>query len=87
MSVPQVVPFATFPVSAHICVPDEHDVVPVLHGFVGEQIVPEVHALHTPPLHTFPVPHEVPLAMFPVSAQTIVPLVHVVDPVLHGFVG
>jgi hypothetical protein len=87
LSVPHVVPFATFPVSVHICVPDAHEFVPVLHGFVGEQIVPEVHTLHTPPLHTFPVPHEVPFATFPVSAQTIVPLVHVVAPVLHGFVG
>jgi hypothetical protein len=38
-------------------------------------------------LHTFPDPQLVPLATLPVSAQTIVPLAHVVAPVLQGLVG
>jgi hypothetical protein len=70
--VPHVVPFATFPVSAHTEMPVTHDVAPVRHGFVGWQLAPAVHAPQTPLLQTRLVPHTVPLTRFlPVSAHVI----------------
>lgn len=46
-----------------------------------------MHEMHVPALQTLFVPHELPLATFPVSEQTEVPLWHDVVPVLQGFDG
>ncbi len=80
LSVPQLVPFATVPVSAHTDMPVTHDVVPVRHGLLGWHWAPVVHETHAPALQTLLVPQSVPLArFFPVSeqvmfgAQTVMP--------------
>ena len=85
--VPQDVPFVTFPLSAQTEVPVEQEVIPILQGFVGWQLTPEVHEPHVPLSHTLLVPQDVPSATFPVSAQTDVPVEQEVIPVLHGFAG
>ena len=51
------------------------------------QAPPGTQSLHTPLLHTRLVPHAVPFATFPVSAQTETPVTHDVAPVRHGLVG
>jgi hypothetical protein len=69
-------------VSTHADVPDAHDVMPTWHGFgglPGVQLVPEVHAAHWPPLHTWPAPHGVP-------SLTFVNPVHISAPVEHDVV-
>ncbi len=43
--------------------------------------MPAVHAMHVPPLHTIPVPHDCPFATFPVAMHTSVPVPQVVEPV------
>ena len=48
------------------------------------QAVPAVQAVQTPPLHTMPVPQEVPLETFPDSVQTAAPVSQDVFPVRHG---
>ena len=80
-------PFALLVVSAHVMAPVAHEVAPFLHGFVGWQAVPAVHAPHVPLLHTRLVPHAVPLALLPVCAHTEAPVTHVVVPVRHTFAG
>ncbi len=85
--VPHDVPFVTFPVSAQTEVPVAHDVAPVRHAVGGVQVTPVVQLLHVPALHTLLVPHDVPFAMFPVSAQTEVPVAHDVTPVRHAVEG
>jgi hypothetical protein len=88
MFVPHVVPAALLPPSTHVIVPVVHDVVPVRQTpGLPVQVDPAVHALHIPLLQTPVVPHAVPLATFPVSAQTTTPVTHEVVPVLHRFVG
>ena len=89
MFVPQAVPFALLLPSTQVIVPVEQDVVPFLQLLVGlvTHAEPAVHALHVPLLQTPLVPHEVPFATFPVSAQTDTPVTHDVAPVRHGFVG
>jgi hypothetical protein len=52
--------------------------------FDGVQDIPAVHDTQFPALHTRFVPHEVPLATFPDSAQTGTPVLQVVVPVRHG---
>jgi hypothetical protein len=84
---PHEVPFATLPVSAQTEVPVAHDVAPIRHMFVGVQVVPAVQLLHVPPLQTLLLPHEVPSATLPVSAQAEVPVAHDVAPVRHMFAG
>jgi hypothetical protein len=70
--VPQVVPFATLPVSAQTDAPVTHEVAPVRHLFVGWQLAPAVQPTHAPLLQTMFVPHTVPLTRLrPVSAQVI----------------
>jgi hypothetical protein len=70
--VPQVVPLATLPVSAHTDAPVTHDVAPVLHTLVGWQLTPPVHETQLPVLQTLFVPQVVPLArLLPVSEQLI----------------
>jgi hypothetical protein len=82
--VPQLVPAGSFPVaSMHTCAPELHDVVPSLQvvGLVVHDW-PAVHETQLPePLHTWLVPQLVPAALFPESAQTWLPEVHVVWPV------
>ena len=46
--------------------------------------IPAVHGTQLPVLQTMLVPHVVPLATFPDSAQTGAPVLHVVAPVRHG---
>jgi hypothetical protein len=46
-----------------------------------------VQETQLPPLHTLFVPQEVPVATFPVSAQTDVPVAHDVAPVRQAFAG
>jgi hypothetical protein len=58
-----------------------------LHAFVGWQSVPATHATQVPALHTLPVAHIVPFAMFPVSTHCEDPVEHEVVPVLHVFAG
>ena len=43
--------------------------------------------MQLPPLHTFPAPQVVPAAMFPVSTQTIDPVMQEIVPALHGLAG
>ena len=85
--VPHDVPFATLPVSAQTEVPVAHDVAPVRHAVAGVQVTPAVQDPQVPPLQTLFVPHDVPFAMLPVSAQTEVPVAHDVAPVRHAVVG
>jgi hypothetical protein len=85
--VPHDAPFATFPATVQTEVPVEHDVIPVLQRLVGWQPAPTVHTLHVPTLQTLFVPHDVPLATFPVSPQAEIPVAQDVAPVLQGLVG
>lgn len=48
------------------------------------QAVPGVQAMQVPPLHTMPVPQEVPLATLPESVQTAAPVSQEVFPLRHG---
>jgi hypothetical protein len=84
MFVPQDAPLARFrPVSEHVIV-GAQVCVPAWHGFAGAQASPAVHDAQAPELHTMFVPHDVPLATFPVSVQTCVPEVHTVAAVRQG---
>jgi len=85
--VPQEVPLAMLPVSAQTEVPVAHDVAPVRHAVAGVQVTPAVQAAQAPLLHTLFVPHDVPLATFPVSAQTEVPVAHEVAPTRQAVAG
>jgi hypothetical protein len=84
---PHEVPFAMLPVSAQTEVPVMHDVAPVRHAAAGVQVIPAVQDPHIPPLQTLFVPHEVPFAVLPVSAQTGIPVPHDVAPVRHAVAG
>src|SRR5215471_6201012 len=87
---PQLVPLGTeVPVSMQVWLPVVQTCVPVWHGLVGTHEPPFAHGTHAPALHTMFVfvPHGVPFATFPVSAQTGTPVTHEFAPVLHGFVG
>ena len=88
MFVPQLVPAALLVPSMQVITPVAQDVVPFLQtvGLVVHA-VPAVHAPHVPLLQTRFVPHVVPFATFPVSAQTGTPVTHEVAPVLQWFVG
>ena len=61
--------------------------VPSWQGSLGAQLPPAVQLLQVPPLQTLFVPHDVPFARFPVSAQTEVPVAHDVAPVWHAVAG
>ncbi|HEY6478052.1 MAG TPA: hypothetical protein VI456_15850 [Polyangia bacterium] len=84
---PHGVPSARFPFAVQTDVPVEQDVVPLLHGFDGWQLIPSVQPLQVPLLHTLLFPHDVPSATLPLSVQTEVPVEQEVAPVLHGFDG
>jgi hypothetical protein len=85
--VPHDVPSETFPVSVQTEVPVMQEVAPVLQVLVGWQLTLGVQTPHMPPLQTLLVPHEVPSETFPVSAQTEVPVMQEVAPVLQVLVG
>ena len=85
--VPHDVPSVAFPAVTQTEVPVEQDVIPILQGLVGWQLAPAVHEPHIPPLHTLFVPHDVPSATFPVSAQTAAPVTQEVAPVRQGLLG
>jgi hypothetical protein len=87
MLTPHDVPFGLLPDSAHVDMPVVHVVTPFLQGFVGGQLVPGVQPEHAPLLQTWLVPHDVPFALLPVSAHTIVPVAHEFVPVLHVLPG
>lgn len=87
LSVPQAVPLGRFvAVSVHE-IAGAQTLLPVWQGLAGWQSRPAEHATHAPPLHTIPVPHEVPLATFPESRQTGAPVLHTVVPERQGFPG
>jgi hypothetical protein len=91
--VPQGVPSDTFPLAAHVCVPVEHEVVPVAHGWpLGVHDAPAVHATHARLLHTWLVPQVVPLGAcasvsthaIPASEQMTLPTLHAAVDGTHG---
>jgi hypothetical protein len=85
---PQPVPLASdVPVSMQVWLPVEQICVPVWQGLPGVQEPPDAHGTQLPSLHTRLLPHDVPFAMFPVSAQTGKPVTHEFAPVLHLFAG
>ncbi len=85
---PHDVPSATLPVSRHTGEPVVHVVAPVRQGLVGAQGAPSLHATQVPaPLHTRPVPHDVPPGRLPVSAHVGMPVEHVIEPVRQGLSG
>jgi hypothetical protein len=51
------------------------------------QAAPCWQVVHCPVKQTIPVPHEVPLALSPLSLQTAAPVVQTTAPVRHGLVG
>src|SRR5262245_21966374 len=57
---PHCVPCPLLPLSMQTEAPVAHDVMPVLHGFVGWQAWPAVHDTHMPVLQTRFIPHAVP---------------------------
>jgi hypothetical protein len=88
MFTPQPVPFESdVPVSMQVWLPVLQICVPVWQGFMGTQEPPDVHGTQVPSLHTWLLPHDVPFAMLPVSAQTGTPVTHEFVPVLHLFAG
>ena len=84
MFVPQLVPAALLVPLMQVIEPVVQDVVPFLQtvGLVVHA-VPAVHPPQTPTLQTRFVPHVVPFATFPVSAQTGTPVTHEVAPILQ----
>jgi len=85
---PQAVPAALLPLSAHTDVPVLHEVLPVLHALLGVQVRFAVHAVQAPVLHTRLVPHAVPSAIeVDVSWHTGAPLEHESLPVWQGLAG
>jgi hypothetical protein len=84
--VPHEVPSGLLLESIHAMVPVLHEFVPFLHrpGFVV-QVPPAVHAAHVPALHTWLVPHVVPLVTFPLAPQTAAPVEHEMVPTVQGF--
>jgi hypothetical protein len=82
---PQVLPFPRVsPVSVQV-IAGAQTWLPVWQGLDGVQVAPTVHAVQTPSSQTWPVPHMVPLATFPVSVQTGAPVSHVIAAVRQGF--
>jgi hypothetical protein len=79
--VPQPVPFATGVRGAvHFCVPVAHEYTHVWQESYAH-VPPAVHAAHDPPLHTWSVPQDVPLATGDALVQVETPMEHDVVPV------
>jgi hypothetical protein len=73
---PHTVPLAAcVPVSVHVGVPPEQEIVPVSHELVGTHEAPLEHAAQTPVSHTFMDPHDVP------SGRLLFEFVHTDAPV------
>jgi hypothetical protein len=86
--VPQLVPLGTaMPLSWQVAVPVVQVSDPVWQGLLGVQAPPAMHGRHAPLLQTRSVPHGVPFATLPVSAQTEAPVTHDVAPVRHLLAG
>jgi hypothetical protein len=84
---PHSVPTDLLVVATQTDDPVEHDVLPFLHGSVGEQVCPVTHETHTPPLQTRSMPHDVPSSTFvPRSMQVWLPVMQVSVPLWHGAV-
>ena len=75
------------PLSWQVGLPVVQICVPLWHGLLGVQAPPAVHDTQLPSLQTWLLPHIVPFATFPVSAQTGTPVTHEFAPVLQWFVG
>jgi hypothetical protein len=84
---PQVVPLATFPVSAQTGTPVTHEFAPVLHLFDGWQLAPAVHGPQTPLLQTLFGPHTAPLVRFLLVSAHVIVGEQVCVPAWHGFAG
>lgn len=88
IAVPHAVPSARLPPMSVQPTPEAVQVVlPRWQGLAGAQVAPGEHARQVPPAHTRPAPHAVPSVAAPRSTQTSRPVVHAIDPVLHGSVG
>jgi hypothetical protein len=85
--VPHAVPLPLLPASPHTGRPVVHEIVPVLQGLGGWQVMLIVHGPQVPSLQTMLVPHAVPLGFSPVTLHTIVPVAHEFAPVWHWFGG
>jgi hypothetical protein len=83
MPEPQVFPLGALPLSMHFEAPVAQVVLPSLQAD-GSQAMPATQAVHSPLLHTRPVPQPLPLGALPLTLQTDVPVVHEVRPTLHG---
>ena len=70
--------------SVQVAVPAEQSSVPVWQGLVGTQGDPELHALHSPLLHTIPVPQALPLLALLLSMHAACPVLHEVCPTRQG---
>lgn len=87
--IPHDIPSAidTF-VSVHDGVPEAQLRLPLWQTFDGMQPCPSLQTAQVPVLvHTIPMPHLAPGALFAPSVHVDVPEEHDVDPSLHGFVG
>jgi hypothetical protein len=72
---PHSVPTGLLVVAAQTDVPVAHDVLPFLHGLVGEQVSPAVQETQPPVLQTMFVPHVAPSASeVPASVQVALPV-------------
>ena len=81
--VPQGVPFASMPVSAHARDPVLHEPETVWHATCVHEFGLQV--TQAPPLHTIPPdPQDVPLATIPVSLQTSAPVLQEPETVWHA---
>jgi hypothetical protein len=89
MPVPHGAPGALFVLSAHTAAPVAQEVAPVLQALFGFVVHdPVAQATQAPTLlHTIPVPHRVPGALFVDSTHAWDPLSHENVPFLHGLVG
>lgn len=85
LPLPQGVPSSLSPEALQTGVPVEQLWMPVLHVWLGEQVVPSLHVPQFPePSQTLPLPQPVPAATVPVSTQTGLPVEQSVEPVLQG---
>jgi len=71
-------------VSMHTALPVSQARTPLWHGFAGGQAEPATQGMQVPSMHTLPVPHDVPLGLFPDTRQVETPVEQDVVPVLQG---
>jgi hypothetical protein len=88
IAVPQLVPVALLPLSAHTEAPVAQEVMPVLQVLAGWQAVPAVQETHIPVLQTRFDPHDAPSeSEVLVSVHTGAPVEQESAPVWQGLVG